>query len=151
MRSYLSVTGGVSLFQQREHNLRFEARATLINSGNVPAKNVRVFVNVGILDYPYAEDVVLPLPMARVGSAFIPPQQNRTITAPLDHFVDDEEVAPIIARDGKGLYVWGRVLYDDDFGENRECNFAHSVYWFSARDGGLMPDVEYLPGMNDGT
>src|SRR5262249_20928665 len=41
LRAYLSVVIGTAVYQERDKNLRFEAKPTIVNTGQTPAYNVR--------------------------------------------------------------------------------------------------------------
>jgi hypothetical protein len=68
------------------------------------------------------------------------------MTAVVDGFIADEDVESIKHGGGdKGLYVWGRVTYEDVFGEEHYTRFCQLIFWdLDNTTRGL-----YIPGRND--
>ncbi len=67
------------------------------------------------------------------------------MAATVKDFVPDREVASIKEGAGKVLCVWGRLTYEDIFGQHHFTNFAQSITWY--------PNGEvfgyYIMGQND--
>lgn len=96
---------------------------------------------------PLPKEINLPdAPDAGVGGNILGPQQNAYMFAPVDGFCADKEVDSIKHGNGDtGLYVWGRVTYEDVFGENHYTRFCQHIYW--DLDGTIRGN--YIPGRND--
>lgn len=68
------------------------------------------------------------------------------MTAVVDGFCADKDVDSIkYAKGDTGLYVWGRVTYEDVFGEKHFTQFCQHIYW----DLGDNVRGHYIPGRND--
>lgn len=66
--------------------------------------------------------------------------------AVVDGFCADKDVEFIKrGTESRGLYVWGRVTYEDAFGETHFTRFCQHIYW------DLKGNVQghYIPGRND--
>ncbi len=71
MRAYLTVTVGTALHQERregQSDLKFEGRPQLLNTGNTPARKVRIRIAAEILPIPIPEGFAFPLPDMASGS-----------------------------------------------------------------------------------
>jgi hypothetical protein len=125
--------------------LLFCARVITFDSGCYSAKTTRpigfwitmlaatiaVVVLLGDLTRALPEDFAFPLPEAPQSVATVGPQQSRIVSATVDEYVDDAEVADIKISKGRALYVWGRIEYEDAFKEPRFTNFCLSMFWLS--------------------
>ena len=81
-----------------------------------------------------------------VGGNILGPQQNGIMRAVVDGFCADKDVDSIkYAKDAMGLYVWGRVTYEDAFGENHFTRFCQHIYW----DLDNTVRGHYIAGRND--
>lgn len=152
MRAYLSVTVGAATFQERGRNMRFEARPQIINSGSTSARDLAFRIKAAILPYPPPENIQWDTPPISGEQGFIPPHQDRIMSATVSDFIEETMVHRTMMRDGLCLYVWGKVIYKDAFDNDRETNFGQSLYWLPDNEG--KPTIimgEYLPGMNDAT
>ncbi len=127
MRAYVSVSIGGGIFQDRERGLRFEARPQLRNTGNTPAHKVRFRVASDILPVPLPKDFKFKLPPDFAGGALLAPQQPAQANAVVKEFAPDEDVANIKIGNGKSLFVWGYVIYEDAFKKNRRVTFAQQI------------------------
>lgn len=130
MRAYLTVVIGGATFQEREKNLRFEARPLLVNTGNTPAYDVAYVAEAGIFSVPLPPGAA-PQPSADLAllGAVVGPHQNSIMTALVSDFVDDAEVDAVKHGDGKSLYTWGIVTYKDVFGEQHATIFCQQIFW----------------------
>ena len=65
MRAYLTVTIGLSLYQERREpgqpDLKFETRPNLVNTGNSAARNVNIRIAADILPIPTPDTFQFPL------------------------------------------------------------------------------------------
>jgi hypothetical protein len=128
MRAYLSVVVGTATYQERAKNWRFAGSPGLVNNGHTPAYNVTFRTKAEIIEFPPV-GLKFDLPTEVKGGGVIGPQQNFTITAIVDDFVDDSEVEKIKNAQGKVLCVWGTINYDDAFGEPHTTEFAQFITW----------------------
>jgi hypothetical protein len=63
-------------------------------------------------------------------------------------FIDDAEVDRVKASNGRGLYVWGIIEYEDISGDRQHTRFCQILTWLP--DGKTVYGL-YIPGHNDGT
>jgi hypothetical protein len=150
MRAYLTVVIGTPIYQMRrvgQSDLQFEGRPHLVNTGNTPARKVRILIKADILPNPIPEDFTFPLPddpMQTAGST-VGAHQTLIMGGIVGHFVPDAEVADIKEGIGKILCVWGVVTYNDIFGGSHTTKFGQLLTW--------LPDNSifgyYLTGQND--
>ncbi|MHB8303061.1 MAG: hypothetical protein ACYDC6_09525 [Acidobacteriaceae bacterium] len=152
LRAYLAVVIGSAIFQERRSedkggDLKFECRPLLVNTGRTPARNIVFKARAAIMPIPLPKEINLPdVPDDGGGGSILGSQQNANMFATVDGFCADKEVNDIKRGIGtKGLYVWGRVTYEDVFGVNHFTRFCQHIYW------DLLDNVRgiYLPGRND--
>jgi hypothetical protein len=145
MRAYVSVLVGGAVYQEREKNLRFEAKPVIVNAGHTPAHNVGYRARAAVLSVPLPEDFPFALPEKVIGAAVLGPQQNVVLSAIVDDYCDDRIVADVKKASGNALYAWGEVTYDDVFSERRRTRFCQIMTW--------LPDGQtwgyYAPVHND--
>ena len=153
LRAYISVKIGHAIFQDRAGNLRFEAKPTLVNSGQTAAKNITHRIKAAILPSPLPDGFEFEIAPIAGKDGFIPPHEDRVISAVVDDFIDDASVHPVMARMGRGLYVWGKIIYTDEFDVERETIFGQSLFWLAnPKEGeGAIVIGNYIPGMNNAT
>lgn len=145
MRAYLCVQIGLGIYQERDKNLRFEAKPLLVNTGNTPAYNVRYKARAAILPVPLPDNFEFPLPEKEVGQATVGSQQNATLNAIVDDYCDDADVERIKHAEGEALFVWGTVTYQDIFGNSQHTHFCQYLVWLL--NGNVFGF--YVPGHND--
>jgi len=150
MRAYLTVVIGSPIYQMRrvgQSDLQFEGRPHLVNTGNTPARKVRILIKADILPNPIPEDFTFPLPDDPIQTAgsTVGAHQTLIMGGILGRFVPDAEVADIKEGIGKILCVWGVVTYEDIFGGSHATKFGQFLTW--------LPDNSifgyYLTGQND--
>lgn len=129
LRAYVSVIIGGAIYQDREHNLRFEGRPLLVNNGNTPASKLVHRTAAAILPVPLPLNAVLPEPHTEAGEGLIGPHESRTLSGIVPEFVEDSDVDVIKRAEGKALYVWGSVTYVDAFKEPRRTDFCQILTW----------------------
>lgn len=124
LRAYLTVVVGGAIFQERRGadkggDLMFECRPLIVNTGQTPARNITYKARAAVMPLPLPKEVHLPeAPDDDIGGSIIGPQQNANMFAVVDGFRPDNEVQGVKSGIGdKGLYVWGRVTYEDVFGD----------------------------------
>lgn len=64
-------------------------------------------------------------------------------------FFDDGEVENIKRGLGRRLYIWGTVIYEDVFGDQRYTEFAHNIVWMPLKDGSEPILGNYVDRHND--
>ena len=146
LRAYMSVVIGSAVFQERQDGFKFEGKPNLVNTGNTPARNVRIRIAAQIVPVADAENFPYPLPEeVAKASAVAAPHQTYILSAMVKDFVPDNEVVAIRGGQGKALTVWGVVTYDDIFGQHHTTKFAQWLFWYPNNTVfGL-----YIPGQND--
>jgi hypothetical protein len=152
LRAYLTVVIGDAVFQERRDeekggDLKFECRPLLVNTGQTPARSITFKARAAIMAVPLPQGIHLPdAPDENVGGNILGPQQNANLFAVVDGFCADKDVDSIkYAKGDQALYVWGRVTYEDAFGENHFTLFCQRIFW------DLKGNVRgnYIPGRND--
>jgi hypothetical protein len=131
IRAYLSVVIGTAAPQNRKDNVKFEAKPLLVNSGNTPARNVKIRISAEIIPNGKTESFTYAVPNELAKAAAVAaPHQNYTLSAIVKDFVPDADV-PDIKDGGKGvLAVWGLVTYDDIFGDSHTTKFGQFLFWY---------------------
>jgi hypothetical protein len=147
MRAYLSVVIGSGVYQERDKQLRFEAKPNLVNAGHTPAHNVKYKAKAEILPVPLPDDFSFPLSVDFLGGALLGPQQTAFMSAIVDNYCDDAEINDIKVGKGKALFVWGVVYYEDVFGDSHYTKFCQSTLWQA--DGKVFG--YYIPKNNEAT
>jgi hypothetical protein len=152
LRAYLGVVIGSALFQQRRPqnkggDLKFECRPLLVNNGRTPARKIIFKARAAIMPIPLPKETNLPdAPDEGIGGNILGAGHNANMFAIVEGFCADNEVAEIKKGNGtKGLYTWGRITYEDVFGESHFTLFCQHIYWDpDGKVGG-----HYIPGRND--
>jgi len=151
LRAYLSMIIGGGTFQDRPNNLKFSGQPLLVNNGQTPAFKIRYVKKAAILPAPLPDDFAWPSPDTESpGEDMIGPHQNRVLTAVVDGFVADNDVADIKVGRGQGLYVWGTVTYEDAFGAPHQTDFCHLLLWLPDCKDGKIWGI-YIPNRNNTT
>jgi len=71
------------------------------------------------------------------------------MNARLDRRLEDHEAEAIKRSQGRRLYIWGTVFYDDTFGSERYTNFAHSIFWVRIPNGDELVRGHYADRHNE--
>ena len=129
LRAYVSVLVGNAIFQERNRNFKFEARPLMLNTGHTPAHKVGYRAAAAILSIPLPADFDFPLPEQTTGASVLGPQQNFTMSGIVSDFVDDADVYSIKKGEGRALYVWGIITYEDIFHCPHETKFSQIITW----------------------
>jgi hypothetical protein len=145
MRARLTVIIGGGVPQDREKNLKFEGRPTILNTGFTPARNVRTRTKSAILPIPLPADFDQSIASGEdEGGNFIGAHQNAQTSAVVEEYVPDEQVEDIKTGKGPGMYTWGFVTYEDVLGESHTTKFCHRLTYLEGNVFGY-----YIPGRND--
>lgn len=151
MRAYLTVTIGTALYQERrgpgQTDLKFEGRANLLNTGNTPARKVRIQTGADILPIPIPVDFQFPiLADAEVKDAgVVGAHQTYIIGGTVKDFVPDAEVPIIKEGSRRALCIWGLITYEDIFGMTHKTRFGQWLTWYPNN----VVFGYYIPGRND--
>jgi hypothetical protein len=152
LRAYLTVVIGQAVYQERRDeaaggDLMFECQPILINTGRTPALKIRFKARSAIMPVPLPGGTSLAENTDEgAGDSMLGPQQNAIMRAVVDGFRPENEVENIKRGVGdRGLYVWGRVTYEDVFGERHFTRFCQHIYW------DLKNNIRghYIPDRND--
>jgi len=148
-RAYITVKVGSAHFQDQQDEIYFAAWPKMFNIGSIPACNVRAAVKVGILPVPLPPDFVLEVPdFADTKGNMIPQNDDRRMFGLMREYIPDDDVAQVMSGSGRAFYAWGRVLYDDEFGQGRTTDFCFSHYWLPREGGGFNIEGFYIAGRN---
>jgi hypothetical protein len=150
-RAYGAVLVGGATYQERNKNIRFAAGSVLVNSGMTPAHRVRHRARAAIMPHPLPDDFDFPLPDETDGGPILNPREQYTFQTLVPDYVPDEDVAAIKLTNGKALYAWGEVAYDDAFGESHKTKFCHTFAWFGTNPDGTPPTGYYDRRHNEAT
>lgn len=129
MRAYISVLIGQAVYQDSKIGLRFEGKPLLTNTGNTPAHNVRYSIKSDILPIPLAHTMDYSLPPPSGKGNLVAPHSNGIMGAVVDRTIFDNEISDIKQGKGKALVVWGKIEYEDVFGESHYTNFCQVLMW----------------------
>lgn len=129
MRAYITVLIGNGLYQERKNGIRFEVRAPMLNTGHTPAHKVRYVARAAVLPVPLPFGFDFTLNEPATGAATLNAQQQFVLTRVVDDFVNDGDVERIKYAHLHAVYFWGRIEYEDVFGETHFTQFAHFLRW----------------------
>ena len=130
MRAYLSVFVGGADYQDRETNFKFAGYPMLKNNGRTPAYNIKYWSKAEIIPDALIENYQFQItPTQELSQASIGPGEDRILTCIVPEFVNYAEESDIKIGKGKALWVWGRVHYDDAFGDPHFVNFSQRIRW----------------------
>jgi hypothetical protein len=87
------------------------------NTGHLPARRVSLFINTRTSGDDGEEE--LPIGEITEQNRALMPGARMTVGSPPLQFED------IDRREARWAYVWGRVTYEDGFGDSRFTNFCH--------------------------
>jgi hypothetical protein len=136
LRAYLTVVVGGAVYQERAKNLKFEAKPVMLNTGRTPAHKVRYRAAAQILTHPLPAEFSFNVETPFVGSGILGLGGNFILNAIVPDFVDDTEVPSIKqAADGRFLFVWGEVSYEDVFGQPHWVKFCQRLFWVPGPQG----------------
>jgi hypothetical protein len=149
MRAYVTVDLGQAFHQ--DERLRFEGKPALENTGFTPARNVSYRFMADVLPANLAANYNFPEPPEEIrNDASLAPRQKLLASGGIvQRRFSDAEVEEIMAGEGRKLYVWGTVSYNDIFGEQRwQTDFCVSITFFQVEDGGYRSHYHYHPTHN---
>jgi hypothetical protein len=137
MRAYVTVAIGAAVFQERnrvgQNDLKFEGKMQVLNTGNTPARKVRIRKQAAIVPIPIPDGFNFSIPEEpeAVAYAALGAHQSYVISAIVPDFVADAEVAGIKDATGnKVLCAWGTITYEDIFGETHITKFGQQLLWY---------------------
>jgi hypothetical protein len=145
LRAYVSVETGVNCRQSQQSRTQFEFRPIVRNNGLTPAKNVRIISLMDIVQpsiprgFNYAIQNVAVTPFSSVTT--IGPRQERFHSRVMGRYLTVGELRDI-RRGTKCFHVWGRVEYDDIFGQPHQTNFSFMIFVGRKRDATIWHNTE---------
>jgi hypothetical protein len=131
LRAYVSVETGTNVRQSRKKRCRFEFRPNVINNGQTPAYDVRMFSKIDVVppnisdDFNYAVgpvDVRGPRSVSSIG-----PRQSKFQSCLFYRDLTRAEMREI-ATGSKAFHVWGVVVYNDAFKIERHTYFSFVIF-----------------------
>jgi hypothetical protein len=128
MRAYVSVEIGAAAYQ--DARLRFEGKPSLVNNGLTPARNVSHAIRAQIIDGRDRTHVVFPeLPPIIVSDVGLAPRQSVVLSAIVYDRLPDDQVDHVMSGNDRRLFVWGKVTYDDVYGDSWETHFRVNYHF----------------------
>lgn len=133
-RAYLSVSpDGIRPYRSGDAYLA--CSVVIENSGGLPAKNVRWFINREFDKDPARSDFPVPDTDAEFHGRNLIPAKGKMIKG--GPAIPRAEY--LIFRDGgrfqdRWLYVWGRIFYSDGFSDVRHIDFCHRYNLLGEKD-----------------
>lgn len=126
----------------------------LTNTGKTPAHRVRYRNNAAVLKEPLPQDYVFASGQSEIGGYVLGMNSPMVMQIVVDDYCDQQDVEDIMSgTKGRALFYWGKVTYNDAFGESHETEFCHRI-WFSPdlqNVGQYKVSGTYLPGRNQAT
>lgn len=150
MRAYLSVVINNGTYQERDKGYRFDVRPQVVNNGHTPAHKFTYWATAAVFDHPLPDEAELPTGKDIKSSFVLGPQQSIEISAGLNDYLPDIEAARVLRADGRALYIWGQLFYDDVFGAQHRTNFCHCIFWVPTPNGTIVRGV-YAKRHNEAT
>jgi hypothetical protein len=152
MRAYVSVKTGTAIYQ--DETLRFQYDPVISNSGLTPAYNISYKISTDVLptDLPPDHEFVF-YGQARENDAFLAPRESFFLSGVLRHRFPDAEVEEIMHGEGRRLFCWGEVTYDDIYGASWKTRFCHTVSFYRYGSGpkDARVTIQYHPTHNNAT
>ena len=134
LRAYVSVAIGQSFNQGGKARLRFEFRPTITNNGQTPAYRLQVASDIRILPNPLPDDADLSLTTHGPGSVItLGAQQNIYTPVIMKGRLSLAELREVYKGDKRRLYVFGRVTYEDTFGDSHTTHYCFWIGLFVRR------------------
>lgn len=151
LRSYLSVIIDTGIYQ--DEKLLFEAKPSLRNTGFTPAYKVSYWAKAGVFPSPLPDNFTLTSEAEMTKrDAVLAPHHSFQLSALVEKRFGDSEAEDIKFGKGKKVYVWGKVIYEDIFGETHYTNFFHGISWLvNTVNGMVMVAGHYENKHNDAT
>jgi len=150
MRAYVVIDSGTATYQDK--NNVFAANVLLKNSGYTPARKISYCITAGIIRAPeLPDDFIFSSPETnRVSDVTLSPRQEFTIHGYVDR-LEDEDAVSILKGDGRRLWVWGTVRYEDIFGDIWHTNFCFHYLFYTGQEGDVRFNSYYYLRHNDAT
>jgi hypothetical protein len=126
LRAYVSVTANYvyAFGPQTPSQIRF----AMTNHGQTPAYKTSSSAAVDILPFPLPKGFKLPIDTNPAPSSFVlHPQASFAGNVVAKRTFTSAEIADAVANNGKRIYVYGTVKYEDLAGDQRFTDFCYSV------------------------
>jgi hypothetical protein len=153
LRAYLGVTINTGCYQEREKQIRFEGTPALVNNGKTPAHKVRYRSKAAVLREPIPPNYFFTPEREEIGEYVVGTNNSFTLHIVVDDYFDQLDVPAIMEGNGRALYYWGIVTYEDVFGDVHDTEFCHRIYFYPNLDspGKFKVNGTYLAGKNKAT
>jgi hypothetical protein len=125
LRAYVLVQP-VTLYDFAEGR-RLSADFTIRNVGQTPAYRVRAVADIDIFDHPlvdYQGELILPDPNAPIPTRALQPTGDFLCGGQMDRPLTALDVMQVLAGENRRVYLFGVVIYEDAFGEERRTKFC---------------------------
>jgi hypothetical protein len=80
--------------------------------------------------------------------------EDKVMHIVMDDYCDQNDVKDIMdGTKGRALYYWGKVIYDDAFGDTHWTEFCHRIFFVPDPNnpGTFKVHGHYIPGRNKAT
>jgi hypothetical protein len=134
--------------------IKFEGTPVLTNTGKIPAHRVRFRANAAIIKEPLPQNYVFAPGQNEIGEYVLGMKSPMVMHIVVDDYCDQQDVEDIMSgTNGRALHYWGKVSYDDAFGESHETEFCHRICFYPDPEhvGHYKVSGHYLPGRNQAT
>lgn len=126
MRAYISTEMGGAIHQ--DANLRFQVDILLTNSGFTPARKVSYSIDADVFGEALPADFAFPsYGDVRANDATLAPRQAFLINGVVRNRLPPEDAEVVMRGDGKRLFCWGTIYYEDIFENKWKTDFCQSV------------------------
>ncbi len=128
LRAYISVETGV--YFRQDKSTRFEFQPVIVNNGATPAKNVRIQTNLGLVPVGIPENFDYYLgpgisgPQTSISD--IGPRRNKFNSTDFHRRATVRELRGILKKTHY-FHTYGRVSYEDVFGNERYTNYSFVI------------------------
>lgn len=130
MRAYVTVLVGEAVYQERDKGLRFQGYPHFLNTGATPAHKLQYQSSAAIVAQDEIDSFEYVISGKVNGGATLNSQQSLIPTIALADFIPDQDVISVMAGTPRVLLVWGKVTYEDIFGETHTTRFSIFYRWW---------------------
>jgi hypothetical protein len=122
LRAYLVIDGIELIRQNKESGKKLTHHLKIINTGQTPARKMRIDAITRILDHPISVAFDIRLPITEERSSYSLGRDKSTLfAADADRLFTEQEITETASESagGKRIYSYGTVWYEDVFGSPR--------------------------------